>query len=262
MSDRGFERPGSPARPVPEHWPYHSPTPAEQSAGLVLDVASESDPKHSGPPSRRIRLLTAAAIGIIVGAALGAVWVSGTVREPAVPPPIPITVDTFPRELLGAQRNDIPLRRAGFGPTLERLDSEFQEQLSAFRFAYGGDGATFGYGRLLTLTIVNGILPPNLPRDGAVAWNGRASQTRRMISLRTTTLSCTFEPKPVSDPESGIDLLGDFTSDGRTDCVLVDASRDLSLRITHVQVAKGEDAFDSATSFRDELQRIHAGLVD
>lgn len=261
MSDRGFQRPGSETRPQPEHWPYHAPSPEARSPE-VPDVTAEAVDAHSGPPSRRMRLLAAATAGVIVGAALGAVWVSGVVREPASPPPIPITLNTFPRELLGSSRNDVLLRGAGFEPTLERLDSEFDEQRDAFRFAYGGEGASFGYGRLLTLTIVNGILAPSLPRDGAVNWSGRASQTRRIISLRTDDVSCTFEPKPVANEDRGVDELGDLRSDGRTDCVLVDAERDLSLRISHVQVAQGQDALVSATRFRAELERIHAGLVD
>lgn len=262
MSDKGFERPGSETHPPPEHWPYHAPTPDRRPPWSTPETGTSPVRQHVGPPSRRLRLLTAAVIGVLLGAALGAVWVSGMVREPTAQPPIPITMNTFPRELLGASRNDMQLRGAGFEPTLERLDSEFEEQRAAFRFAYGGDGASFGYGRLLTLTIVNGILTPNLPRDGAVDWNGRASQTRRMISLRTADVSCTFEPKPVNNPDLGVDELGDLTSAGRTDCVLVDAPRDLSLRIEHVQVAQGQDAFDTATQFRDELERIHALLVE
>ncbi len=223
---------------------------------------TEPAPAHTGPPSRRARLVVAATTGVITGAALGAVWVSGVIREPSSPEPIPITVNTFPQELLGAQRNDLLLRGASFEPSLERLDLEFEEQRAAFRFAYGGDGASFGYGRLLTLTIVNGLLTPDIPRDGRIDSIGRAVQARRMISLRTIDVSCTFEPKPTTDPATGMDRLGDFTSDGRTDCVLVDLERDLSLRINHAQVARGEDAFDSATTFRDELHRIHANLVD
>lgn len=262
MSDTGFERPGSHPHPPPEHWPYHVPTPEDAEPETFPGVTDEPAEAHSGPPSRRLRLLAAAAVGVIVGAALGAVWVSGVVREPPTPAPIPITINTFPRELLGASRNDILLRGAGFEPTLERLDAEFDEQRAAFRFAYGGDGASFGYGRLLTLTIVNGILSPSLPREGRIDRDGSSTQTRRIISLRRENVSCTFEPKPVANPELGVDDLGDLTSDGRTDCVLVDAERNLSLRIAHVQVAQGQDAFDSATEFHDELERIHASLID
>ncbi|RMB61610.1 hypothetical protein EAX62_02975 [Tessaracoccus antarcticus] len=206
-------------------------------------------------------MVVSVTLGVVAGMMLGGVWVSGVVREPDVPPPIPILQDTFPRELMGAQRTDMQLREAGFGPTVERLDREFAEQLAAYRFAYGGDGATLQYGRLLSLTIVNGILPPPLPRDGAVDFNGRARLSSRLVSLRSGNVSCTFEPEPVVVPETGLESLGDLSSDGRTDCVLVHAERNLSLRIANPAVARGADASDTAISFRDELQRILDGLI-
>ena len=205
--------------------------------------------------------MVAGGIGVLAGVALGGVWVSGIVREPAPPTPIAITVETFPRELLGTPRNDITLRDAGFGPTVQRLDDEFQEQLSAFRFAHGGDGATLRYGRLMSLTIVNGVLSPTLPRQGAVGGDGRPPQSRRIVSLRTADTSCTFEPKVTVDVGARLADLGGLDSDGRTDCVLVDSQRNLSLRIAHTEVARGVDALDSAAAFRDELQRIHQQLL-
>lgn len=259
MSDRGFERPGDLARPAPEHWPYHTPTPEEPTPNAAPNISVATQPP--GPPTRRLRLLVAGAIGVLAGVALGGVWVSGIVREPAAPAPTPITVETFPRQLLGTPRNDITLRDAGFRPTIERLDSEFQEQLSAFRFAHGGDGATLGYGRLMTLTIVNGVLSPTLPREGSVGGDGRPPQSRRLVSLRTAETSCTFEPKTIVDGKTGLADLGGLNSDGRTDCVLVDSQRNLSLRIAHVEVARDVDALDSATSFRDELQTIHQQIL-
>ncbi|MEO7586424.1 MAG: hypothetical protein ABIS84_00190 [Arachnia sp.] len=260
MSDREFERPGSVARPAPDHWPYHVPTPPEPPPNAIH--AREKPPrKPESSPRRGTRLVVAVVLGVVAGMILGAVWVSGTVREPTEPPPVEITLATFPRALLGADRTDIPLREAGFGPTVERLDRDFAEQLAAYRFAYGGDGATLQYGRLLNLTIVNGILPPPLPRDGAVDFSGRARLTRRLVSLRGGDVSCTFEPEPAVIQETGMEGLGDLLSDGRTDCVLTDPLRNLSLRIENPVEARGADALDTAISFRDELRRLHDSLV-
>lgn len=203
----------------------------------------------------------AVTVGVLAGAIAGGIWGVTASRAPPEPQPVPITLDTFPRELLGASRNDLALRDAGFGPTVERLDAEFEEQLAGFRFAHGGAGATFGYGRSLNLTVVNGVLPPPLPRDSAVNRDGRVTQTRRLVSLRTDDVSCTFEPKPVFNRQTGLEEPGDLTSDGLTDCVLVDPVRNLSLRLSQDEVPRGADAIDTSDVFRGELERLHRSLV-
>ncbi len=266
MSDRQFERPGDAPRPTPENWPYHSPTPEPfpQSA-LAADVPDNGQAPHPEVDGLRrpwFRLLVVGVISAMAGAVVGGLWVAQVMGEPPAAQPVPITPDTFPRKLFGVQRNDIKYREKGFPPAVERLDAEFQKQLAAHRFSYGGDGATFTYGLLFELSIVNGLLVPDLPRDGIVDQNGRATETRRMISLRSDEVSCTFEPAFVTRTESGIDELGDFRSSGRTDCVLVDTVFNLSLRIAHVRDARDIDAFDAASLFRDELQVLHAGLTD
>ncbi|MDO5734838.1 MAG: hypothetical protein Q4P15_00020 [Propionibacteriaceae bacterium] len=261
MGDKEFERPGTPPHPAPGNWPYQAPPPEEPPQAIFPELDDEPPDAVPPPPRRGAKLLVVLVLGAVVGAVLGGVWVAG-LKQTSEPPAISITLNSFPRELLGKQRNDIELREAGFGPTVKRLDAEFEEQLASYRFAYGGDGAEFGYGRLLTLTIVNGILPPNLPRDGELDQNGRASRTRRLISLRTSEISCTFEPKPVVEPDSNVAQLGDLDSEGLTDCVLRDMGSNFSLRITQVRAMADGDAFSTSASFRDELQKLHGTLVN
>ncbi|MGV8845965.1 hypothetical protein [Tessaracoccus sp.] len=265
MSDRQFERPGVPPRLKPTNWPYHPPTPEAPPQSWLEADAPESgaaaDPGADELRRRWFRLLVVAVLSAMLGAVVGGVWVAQMLDTPPQPEPVPITLDAFPRELFGAQRNDIKYREKGYPPTVERLDTEFQKQLAAHRFSYGGDGATLNYGLLFELSIVNGLLAPDPPRDGIVDQNGRATERRRLLLLHSGEMSCTFEPEFVTNTKSGIDELGDFMSDGRTTCVMVDTVRHLSLRIAHVRDARDVDAFDAATSFRDELLILHANLT-
>ena len=82
-----------------------------------------------------------------------------------------------------------------------------------------------------------------------------------MVSLRSTMTSCTFEPQPTRDLARGMDLLGDFTSEGRTECVLVDRERNLSLALRHTTLTRNGDAFEAAASFRDALESLHTQLT-
>lgn len=202
-------------------------------------------------------MLVAGVVGALLGGALVAAWMQ---PEPDVAP-IPITLDTFPREIMGEERNDLMLRDAGFGPTVTRLDREFEDQLAAFRFAYGGRGATFGYGPRFTLTIVDGIVAPKVPREGELDLAGRVRETRRIISWNTSQVSCTFEPQPILDPDRGMEEFGEFSGIGRTDCVLVDRERNLSLRLAHSSTTKGADSVETAATFSAALEGLHEQLT-
>lgn len=261
MPGNEFERPGVDPRPAPDHWPYHVPTPDEPPTEVVFHDASTFEPVHGTTRPERFRFLMALAVGVIAGAVAGGFWVAVALRPPPAPQPVPISLDTFPEELLGEKRNDISLRDGGFGPTVERLDAEFAEQLEDHRFAHGGDGATFGYGRLLELTVVNGLLSPALPRGSARNRDGKVTQTRRLISLRAGDVSCTFEPLPIRNPATALEEAGDLTSGGHTDCVLVDRERNLSLRLAQRHVERDADAIATSAAFRDELERLHTELA-
>lgn len=91
--------------------------------------------------------------------------------------------------------------------------------------------------------------------------DGRVTQTRRLVSLRTDDVSCTFEPKPVFNRQTGLEEPGDLSSDGLTDCVLVDHAHNLSLRLAQDEVPRGTDAIDTSDTFRRELERLHRSLV-
>lgn len=257
MSDELFEPPGGSQRPDPAGWIYDVPSPEEQTPTTELTETMEAGP--AGP--RRNSPIATGVVFALLGALMGAGIVGFVTRTGPEPQPVPITVDTFPREVLGVERNDLELRRAGFGPTIARLDAEFEAQLAAFRFSYEGDGATFGYGWLIDLTVVNGILASEVPREGELDMGGKARQPRRLVSLQTGTTSCTFEPRPSFSPSSGVDDLGDFSSFGRTQCVLRDRERNLSLRLNHNGWARNSNAFETAREFRDELERLHAQLL-
>ena len=265
MSDHDFERPGANARPESGGWPYHSPTPESAPADPLhetesletVEVATSDD-----PPRRRYPRTWVVALAVgVVGALLGGSFVAVMMQPEPGAARIPITLDTFPREFMGSQRNDLELREAGFGPTVERLDDEFEEQLAAFRFAHGGRGATLGYGRLVTLTIVDGILAPEVPREGEMNMGGRVRETRRFVSLDTSTVSCTFEPEPVPNANLGMEDFGEFSGIGRTECVLVDQERNLSLRVAHNPRVRGSRALESASTFSDALEGLHAQLI-
>ncbi len=265
MSGSDFERPGAAVRPEPVEWPYHAPTPEDEPGApfddmepLEADVVVETE---GGSQPRRVRPWVVALVAGTVGALVGGVVMTATIRPEPGAPSVTVTLDTFPREFMGSERNDIQLREAGFGPTVERLNDEFEEQLAAHRFAHGGRGATFGYGRLIDLTIVDGILAPGVPRDGAMDLGGRVRETRRMISLDTSTVSCTFEPQPVINTSLGMEEFGDLSGIGRTECVLVDPDRTLSLRVAHNPRVRGSTAPGAAAEFSDALRDLHEQLV-
>lgn len=167
--------------------------------------------------------------------------------------PVPITVDSFPRELLGLTRPDV-----GWS------DAEFADQHAGHRFAHGGDGASLSYGGLYTLTIVNGRLTPTVPTSGDRA----AGRAPVVVSLRSSRTSCVSQqsileftpaetvlaPRAASAAGAG----GGFsTSRGQvwTECVLEDAGRNIALRL--VGPGPRGSVLVTAPQFRDELERIH-----
>lgn len=264
MSDHDFERPGALPHPDRAEWPYQVPAPDAPPPAPLREAQSEETVVVTTEAVRRPRapgtLQVAMAAGAL-GALLGGIVMAAVLQPEPEAVPIPITLDTFPRTFMGADRNDLNLRDAGFGPTVQRLDREFMKQLESFRFAYGGRGAVFGYGRLITLTIVDGILTPGVPREGQLDLTGRVRETRRLVSLNTPLVSCTFEPEPNLDPDRGIEELGQFSSIGHTECVLVDRARNLSLRLADNPAVLGSDSVESASTFSTELEGLHAQLI-
>ncbi len=265
MSDHDFERPGAVVHADPAEWPYHVPPPEAPPPAQLRDEQSEDTVVvTTNAAVRRPRALGALQMVMVagaVGALLGGIVMAAVMQPEPEAVSIPITLDTFPRTFMGADRNDLNLRDAGFGPTVERLDREFTKQLESFRFAYGGRGAVFGYGRLITLTIVDGILTPGVPREGQLDLTGRVRETRRLVSLNTPLVSCTFEPQPNLDPDRGIEELGMFSTIGHTECVLVDRARNLSLRLADNPAVEGSDSVESASAFSTELEGLHAQLI-
>ena len=266
MSDHDFERPGAAEHPPLTGWPYHAPTPeaapvdARRDAEPAETVAVETTDEGRRRP--RPRPWVIALVGGVVGSLLGGVLVGMMMQPEPDAAAIPISLDTFPKEFMGSERNDLELRKAGFGPTVDRLDREFEEQLAAFRFAHGGRGATFGYGRLVTLTIVDGILSPGVPRVGEMDLGGRVRETRRFVSLDTASVSCTFEPQPVPNANLGMEDFGELSGVGRSECVLLDLERNLSLRAAHDPRVRGTTAPEAASAFSEALEDLHAQLIE
>lgn len=260
MSESDFERPGATHHPAPAEWPYHAPSPAPPLNATNPVAGSDRSGTEASVESQRTssaRVVGITVVAAIVGVIGGSVLTAFLLRTQETQASVEITLETFPRELMGVERNDLALREAGFGPTVARLDSEFEDQMAAFRFAYGGDGATLGYGRRVDLTIADALLPSQVPRRGERDSTGAVRETRRLISLRSAEVSCTFEPTPPPDPARETQEVGDFSSKGLTECVLVDRSRNLSLRIAHNPQFGGDDAFDAAADFSKGLKDLH-----
>lgn len=271
MSDEPFQRPGEPLRPTSESWPYESPT-QDYTPASDVDVSMFVDHEQgkSGMPTVRnagtVRFRSVIALGavaLLAGVAIGALIIDRPI------PATPITVDSFPRELLGLTREDVELRDGGSEAVIKRLDSHFEAQLVGYRFAYGGEGAQFRYGEFTTLTIVNGELAPEVPISGdtewaspsvvslnikgtkCVSWEGISTDQSVVINAETGTL-------PYAGTEDAL-MRKSEDSFVWTDCVLFDGPRNLALRLDGG--GPGDDIIGAAGQFRDELERIHAGLI-
>lgn len=203
-------------------------------------------------------------IALLVGVVVGAVAIDRPASAAT-----PITVDSFPEALLGETRYDVVLRAGGgFETEVERLDSHFRAQLDGYRFAYGGEGAEFRYGEVYTLTIVNGQLAPEVPISG-----DPEGATPAVVSLKSRDTSCVSSDTGMrifgSDVETELPVDPSETNDERNrefgqtlvaiDCVLFDRQRNLSLRL--VGHGPSGDVLEAAGQFRDELEKIHAGLT-
>lgn len=202
------------------------------------------------------------AMALLTGFTVGAVAI-----DRPDPPAFPLTVQTFPRELLGKLRNDIEWREGRSEAVTKRLDTNFEDQLKAYEFAYGGEGAKLSYGNFYHLTILNGRLTTMVPTADVSDWEDPI-----VVSLKSTTTNCVSSQPPAVEPyEASLDpdpLITD--EDGNiihqirdlawTDCVLHDKARNLSLRIEGSW--DSDDILASAGTIRDELERIHADLTD
>ncbi len=194
--------------------------------------------------------------GLLVGVAIGAIFIGQLESLP-----LAISRATFPDEVLGELREDATTT------IVEGLDAQLQEDIERYRFAYGGDGARFTYGTY-ALTIVNGRMPTVLPGKGD-ADSGKAAW---VVSLRSEQTSCVSEESPGDEPPPFelSELLDDDSKDvffwldegrtkARTECVLFDEDRNLSLRLEGSGWV--ENNTKTAGWFRDELVDIHADLT-
>lgn len=198
----------------------------------------------------------------LAGLAVGALGVAALTVDLRPAHPVALTVDSFPREVLGETREDVALRDGGSKAILERLDVQFGKQLTAYRFAFGGDGARFHYGDQLQLTIVNGRMPPTVPvSDDSFAW-----EAPTVVTLKSRDTSCiSEEPRGeiVPSEPGGAEAPTIVKNESElTDCVLVDAERNVSLRLVGRDPLGAEDILITAGRFRDELEHIHADLLD
>ena len=197
--------------------------------------------------------MVAGVAGFVVGATIASF---GAALYFAKPPPVTITVNTFPEYVLGIHREDLAARSAGDSDALQRFDANFEDQISTSQFVHGGPGATVGYGQSFTMTIVDGRQPLPLP-SGSGSRSTTGSPT--LVSLESARVSCVFVPSVGLYDSAVLDSPADLTAKGRTDCVLNDRDRNLSLRITSL-VPGGATA--TATDFAQVLERTHTSLTE
>lgn len=273
MSDEPFRRPGSDPGP-------HRASPRTESAvwqpdtGVALrnQRVSPSQVRTEIPAHRGARLRTVVTVGsagLLVGVVVGLAVSAAVIEQPQLPP-VDITLDAFPREVLGEERDDLQWRDAWSKPIMEKLDAEFRDQVEGYRFAYGGEGATLTYGsEEFVLTVVNGQIATAVPNAGS----DQSDSTPTVVSLDSEQTSCVSEDPP-RDQTSALDLaqiLEDDSKDvffwldegqvrARTECVLFDTTRNLSLHLTGS--GRVERKLQTASILRDELVAIHANLID
>lgn len=262
MSDESFRRPGS--EPMPDLpssnardavWQPGTEQIIEEAAPAHRDEQRPPVQGHRGPGMRNSAVIGLA--GLLIGLVIGAIFL-----DPPSAGPLAITRDTFPREVFGQQRDGYSI------PIVEGLDAQLQDQVEGYRFAYGGDGARFFYGKY-ALTIVNGRLSTVVPvgRDAA------SGETPWVVSLSSGQTLCVSQNPPAKEPPRRdlSDILADNSKDvfswldesrtqSRTECVLYDERRNLSLRLE----GSGwrENTQQTAGLLRDELVAIHARVTD
>ncbi|MDO5734836.1 MAG: hypothetical protein Q4P15_00010 [Propionibacteriaceae bacterium] len=267
MSDSPFQRPGSEPRSSQENREGTTAHPTEFNT-VDLRAATPAPRESRSPQPRGTRRAGALAAAGLVGALAGGLGVAAFTVGPPRPDPLQLTVDQFPREVFGEEREDLQFRDTGSKAVIQRLDAAFQHQLTAHRFAYGGDGAEFRYGHLMALTIVNGRLAPAVPvAGGGVDW-----EATTVVSLQSGDTSCVAEPPEVHGDrppieitlEPGTGTVEMYENDNMvwTDCVLVDTVNNLSLRLSGRLPLEVGDVINASRLNRDELRRIHATLID
>lgn len=229
-------------------------SPHEPVVEFLDDVTDPGPP--TGPPLRRRPggLLAAGIVGAVLGIAVTA---AGFLAGEPEPSPLELTYDSFPEELFGLKREDLQAHD-GMAEIQARYQAQFEADLEAHRFAYGGDGAAVHYvgpngDPGLELTVVNGLMPAALPNFKEwVQW-----PTEHMVDPVTIDgVRCTI----------GIWIFGE---QGMEDvavevptCVLTDESRNLSLRIVgQARNPRPEDFAFTVQDAADELLALHGRLI-
>lgn len=258
MTNTPFRRPGSPPGGTTLH-PGNSsvwdgPNPAPELLELPDDQAPEEPPR-----SGRRDLALAAALGIVVGVVgtAFALTAGDVARDP-----VPITPETFPREVMGMRRTDLMARDMDNTEVIARVEEHFEQQLEAYRFAHGADGASMYYvvgGSGVEYTIVNAILAPPLPSTLQTARS--AVEVPVLVSYESDDVVCVVWSDTLSfDASTGepVPIDPDIAS-GISSCLLADETRNLSLRLTEVGVQR-HDVVRGAERMADELRRLHEDL--
>ena len=265
MSDAPFQRPTENTRAISQTGSFGQPTSADDvEVGIIVDH-ERGKPRVASvraPGTIRVRsVIAATVVALLAGIVIGAL----TIDRPI--PGTPITLESFPREVLGLQREDVAFRDGNAEAVIERLDSQFEAQLAGYRFAYGGEGARFRYGDITSLTIVNGELAPQVPVPEDTDWGPSV-----VISLNSRDTRCVSETVIIRTGAMGaetgrpLEAVTEYSEVRMseetyiwTDCVLFDEQRNLSLRLEGQ--TPGDDSLEAANEFRDELERIHANLI-
>lgn len=260
MTHESFRRPGS-DRGAPTAGSLPGDVNKQEVVEVEHETAVSSRMVEASGGSRRGLSITAP---VIVGAAaLLAGLMAGVflIDEPA-PQPIAISPDSFPLKVLEKERDDIRLRENGTQRDVESLDAQFEDQLSGYRQAYGGEGATLTY-KGFSLTILNGRLTTAVPLQPVPY----SADPTWVLSLKTeNTLCVSLDPPPVEAPDEPVSETKDvfyFLERGRfdatTDCVLFDEERNISLRL--VGAGWRARTAQSAEALHAELVALHAKLT-
>lgn len=232
-----------------------APHPHEPVVEFLGEDSAELEPP-TGPPVRRRPggLLAAGIVGAVLGIAVTA---AGFLADGAEPTPVALSHDSFPEELFGLMREDVQAHD-GMSEIQARYVSQFEADLEAHRFAYGGDGAALHYvgpngNPGLELTVVNGLMPAALPNFKEWArW-----PTDYMVDPVTIDgVRCTIDTWVIG--EQGKE---DVPVEVPT-CVLTDESRNLSLRMVGLAWNPSPEDFPFTTKeAAEELLALHGRLI-